>query len=128
MERFKNLITPTVLSGEYNGDSVDFTLILNEPINARAITAIPVFDSKRFTLTDGDWSIDGSLSDFSADEGNGVIAFIDRTEVRDTVLRFSLKPTAATASVERFAIRLIINDGSSNVDIIEATFAVDMSK
>ena len=57
----------------------------------RGIAVVPIFNNEAFSLVSGSWMVDGMISDFSLEEGNGVIAFASPTDVNGVAFTFTLR-------------------------------------
>lgn len=73
------------------GETLTFTVSLSGAKDIKSIMVIPGGYSDNFELTEGSWSISGFITDFSVSEGNGVIAFTEKTNVDGAICTFTLK-------------------------------------
>ena len=83
----------SVCADEYWVVSVEIT----EATAVKSVAVVPEYDDTLFELVGGEWSLEGTLADFSIEKGDGVIAFSEAQDIDGDVLRFTLKPTASSA-------------------------------
>ncbi len=98
------------------GKTVTLTVKLSDATNVSGIAVTPTFDKGQFTLTDGKWVAEGGLiSDFSVENGDGVIAFAAPTKVSGQILTFTLKVNAKTAAGKyTVGCSVVVSDDSGN--------------
>ena len=78
------------------GEIVTYTVKLICAEDITAIGIIPKYDETAYELVSGEWLASGFISDFSVEEGNGVIAFDGNFDVNEPLFTFSLKVIGET--------------------------------
>ena len=100
------------------------TTLVTVSLNAEGVSAIavePVFDSAVFSLGEGEWLIDGSLVDFDAEEGNGVLALDEAGAINGEILRFELS-AKEEAEFGDYSVgcKVTLVDGSGERTVVDA--------
>ena len=72
-------------------EEITFIVSISGCDAATDIMIIPTYDTKAFELVSGQWLITSELLDFDINEGNGVIAFSNATNINRDILTFTLK-------------------------------------
>lgn len=75
----------------YAGFTEEFTVSLQNSDPVSAIMVEPVYDKTKFELVSGEFLIDGVMTDFSPELGDGVWAAQSNTNVNGNVFKFKLK-------------------------------------
>lgn len=74
------------------GDSITFSVKINNGKGIQGIAVVPNYDKSVFELVSGEWVVTGGLMpDFSVENGDGVVAFSPAVDINTTVLKFTLK-------------------------------------
>lgn len=110
------------------GDSITFSVNINNGSGISGIAIIPSYDKSVFELVSGEWVITGGLMpDFSVENGDGVIAFSPAKDINTKVLTFTLKAkTDAPIGTQTVSADVIVTDsnGTSNLTVIAATVEI----
>ena len=70
------------------GEEIEICVNISGGRGIRGIAVVPVFVNDAFSLVSGKWMVSGAVSDFSIEEGNGVIAFDSPVDLDGTILTF----------------------------------------
>ena len=70
------------------GEEIEICVNIFGGRGIRGIAVVPVFVNDAFSLVSGKWIVNGAVSDFSIEEGNGVIAFDSPVDLDGTILTF----------------------------------------
>ena len=92
--RATNTAFVTVVASTFEAkvnEEITFIVSISGCDAATAIMIIPTYDTKAFELVSGQWLITSELLDFDINEGNGVIAFSNATNINRDILTFTLK-------------------------------------
>lgn len=110
------------------GDSITFSVKINNGSEISGIAIIPSYDKSVFDLVSGEWVITGGLMpDFSVENGDGVIAFSPAKDINTKVLTFTLKAKAdAPMGAQTVSAEVIITDsnGNSNLTVTASTVEI----
>ena len=105
------------------GKTITLTVKLTGASKVSGIAVTPTFDKGQFTLTAGKWVAEGGLiSDFSVENGDGVIAFAAPTNVDGSLLTFTLKVNAKTAAGKyTVGCSVVVSDDGGNKTLTAQT-------
>ena len=110
------------------GDSITFSVTINNGSGISGIAIVPSYDKSVFDLVSGEWVITGGLMpDFSVENGDGVIAFSPAKDINTKVLTFTLKAKAdAPIGTQTVSADVIVTDsnGNSNLTVTAATVGI----
>lgn len=110
------------------GDSITFSVQINNGNRISGIAIIPSYDKSIFELVSGEWIITGGLMpDFSVENGDGVIAFSPAQDINTKVLTFTLKAKSdAPMGTQTVSADVIVTDsnGNSNLTVTASTVEI----
>lgn len=74
------------------GETVEITLQFKDALDVKAMMISDViYDSAKLQLVDGTWNVNGTLSNWDAEEESGVLAFKENTNVNTVFLTLTFK-------------------------------------
>lgn len=104
------------------GDTLTFTVSVSRVKGIKAIMFIPNGYTDSFELTGGEWSISGFIVDFSVSEGNGTIAFTQKTDVDGAIGTFTLKvKDGAKLGTATVGCDVMLQDENGNTTVSAST-------
>lgn len=104
------------------GDTLTFTVSVSGVKGIKAIMFIPNGYTDSFELTGGEWSISGFIVDFSVSEGNGTIAFTQKTDVDGAIGTFTLKvKDGAKLGTATVGCDVMLQDENGNTTVSAST-------
>ena len=110
------------------GDTITFSVKINNGSGIQGIAVIPSYDKTVFELVSGEWVITGGLMpDFSVENGDGVVAFSPAVDINTTVLTFTLKAKSdAPLGNQTVSAEVIVTDsnGTANLTVTGSTVEI----
>lgn len=110
------------------GQSITFSVKINNGKGVQGILVIPTYDKSVFELVGGEWVISGGLmQDFSVANGDGVIAFSPAKDINTTVLTFKLKAKSdAPLGNQTVSAEIVVTDGNGNNNLTVTSSTVQI--
>lgn len=105
-----------------NGD-ISFTIGLSAA-DVRGIAVVPDYDTENFVLVSGSWLISGIIADFSAEAGDGVIAFETPADINGQILTFTLRAKEnAALGTQNVSCGIVLKDSAGTQTELAAAVA-----
>jgi transcription elongation factor Elf1 len=109
------------------GEEIEFCISIVGGRGIKGIAIVPIFNNEAFSLVSGSWMINGMISDFSLEEGDGVIAFASPTDVDGVALKFTLRALdEAELSAQTVTADVIIINESGRREISTEGITVEI--
>lgn len=105
------------------GDTVVFTLVIENAELANSIAVVPVFDTNVFELVNAEWLIDALVQNIEEGSNRAISAWNEETDINGAVYRVTLK-TKSTTPYTSVGCTLMINDSDGMVSVVAKTVSV----